>query len=101
MRPSRTSEGTMKTRLPLGLLLWSSIVVGALRLFGDANDPIGVAAPVVLGGIVGTSLLLAARGIAARAHGRRARSGAPIEPELPTGPRRVLLFEAGMAGPGR
>jgi len=91
----------MKTRLVLGILLWTSIVVGALRLFGDANDPIGVAAPVVMGGIVGTSLLLAARGVTARVRRRRIRSREPIESELPAGPRRVLLFEAGMAGPGR
>jgi hypothetical protein len=91
----------MKTRLVLGILLWTSIVVGALRLFGDANDPIGVAAPVVVGGLVGTGVLVAARGIAVRAGRRRSRARTPIESELPAGPRRVLLFEAGMAGPGR
>ena len=87
----------MKTRFVLGILLWTSIVVGALRLFGDLNDPIGVAAPLVVGGVVGTGVLLAARGIGARVRRRRVRSRAPIESELPAGPRRVLLFEAGMA----
>jgi hypothetical protein len=40
------------------------------------------------------------RGIASRARRRRFRSSALVESELPAGPRRVLLFEAGMAGPG-
>jgi hypothetical protein len=90
----------MKTRFMFAALLWVSIVVGALRLFGDVNDPIGVAAPLVVGGVVGTGVLLAARGIASRARRRRFLSSVRIESDLPTGPRRVLVVETGMAGPG-
>jgi hypothetical protein len=89
----------MKTRFVLGILLWASIVVGALRLFGDLNDPIGVAAPLVIGGVSGTGVLLAIRSVRSGARRRRGRSCVPVEPELPPGPRRVLLFEVGMAGP--
>jgi hypothetical protein len=89
----------MKTRFALGILLWASIVVGALRLFGDLNDPIGVAAPLVIGGITGTGVLLAIRAIRSGVRRRRRQSWVPVESELPPGPRRVLLFEAGMAGP--
>jgi hypothetical protein len=71
-----------------------SIVVGALRLFGD---PIGVSAPLVVGG---PGVLMLVCGIASRARRRRFRSRVRIESDLPTGPRRVLLVETGMAGPG-
>jgi hypothetical protein len=93
----------MKTRFVLGILLWASTVVGALRLFGDLNDPIGVAAPLVVGGVTGTGVLLAIRAIrsAARRRRRRRTDWVPVESELPPGPRRVLLVEAGMAGPRR
>jgi hypothetical protein len=89
----------MKTRFVLGILLWASIVVGALRLFGDLNDPIGVAAPLVIGAVTGTGVLLTIRGIRSGVRRRRRLSSVPVEPELPPGPRRVLLLEAGMAGP--
>jgi hypothetical protein len=94
-------KGTMKTRLVLGIVVWSAIVVGALRLFGDANDPIGVAAPLVVGGVVGTGVLLVTRAVATRARRRRLRSPEQVESVLPAGPRRVLLADVGMAGPGR
>jgi hypothetical protein len=90
----------MKTRFVFATLLWMSILVGALRLFGDLNDPIGVAAPLVVGGVVGTGLLLLVHGITSRVRRRRFRSRVQFESELPVGPRRVLLIEAGMAGPG-
>jgi hypothetical protein len=89
----------MKTRFMLGTLLWASIVVGALRLFGDLNDPIGVAAPLVVGGLTGTGVLVAIRAIRSGFRRRRPQSWVPVEPELPAGPRRVLLAEVGMAGP--
>lgn len=86
----------MKTRIVFGALLWVSIVFGAVRLFGSANDPIGFAAPLVIGGLVGGGILLATRSLTVR-HARRQhlRSGPATESELPAGPRRILLADAG------
>ena len=90
----------MKTRLVLAALLWASIVVGAMHLFGDLDDPIGAAAPLVIGGVVGTGALLAVRGVSLRIRRRRRmRSWVAAESVFPPGPRRVLLLETGLAGP--
>ena len=90
----------MKTRFVLGILLWASIVVGAMQLFGDLDDPIGAAAPLVIGGVVGTGVLLIVRAGSQRVRRRRRlRSWIPTESVFPPGPRRVLLLETGLAGP--
>jgi len=80
----------MRMRAVFGILVWTSTVVGAVRLLGHAR---------VLGG-AGVGILIVVNLLSALARRRRLRvwngSG---EPAFPPGPRRVLLIETGLAGP--
>ena len=89
----------MKTRFVFGTLLWVSFVVGAVRVFGAANDPIGFAAPLVVGGLAGAATLLAVRAFTRRVRGPRRALRIPAKSHLPAGPRKVLLAHTGLTGP--
>jgi hypothetical protein len=85
----------LSRRIVAGIAVWALTVFGAVRLFHD------VAAPVA-----GGTVALLAGALGAAAWSRRPRpvslSSMPdvaSAPELPAGPRRVLLVEAGMTGP--
>jgi hypothetical protein len=73
------------------VVVWVSIAVGAVRLFGD----VGVRAAIATG-LVGESLLLVAR---FRRRRRLRVWNVSAEPAFPPGPRRVLLAETGLPGP--
>ena len=80
----------MRARALLGMLVWASMVVGAVRLLGHA--------PQLGGG--GVAVFVVASAVSAVRRRRRlrvwSRSGVPV---FPPGPRRVLLLETGLAGP--
>jgi hypothetical protein len=80
----------MRARLVLLISVWSSISIGAVRLFGDGAAPAAIGA-----GVVVSSLSLATRFLRRRLRPLH-RSD---EPAFPAGPRRVLLVETGLAGP--
>jgi len=83
----------MRLRIALTLLLWASVVVGALTLFGGAAAPLGLAAAGV-GAFVATLGALRARRV------RRAGSWRGVStPEVVLGSRRVSLAEAGIVLP--
>jgi hypothetical protein len=80
----------MRARVVLVISVWSSMMIGAVRLFGDGAAPAAVGA-----GVLVSSLSLASRFLR-----RRFRPGhRSDEPTFPAGPRRVLLVETGLAGP--
>jgi hypothetical protein len=80
----------MRARVVLVISVWSSMLIGAVRLFGDGAAPAAVGA-----GLVVSSLSLAARFVRRRLQpGHRSD-----ERPFPAGPRRVLLVETGLAGP--
>jgi hypothetical protein len=78
----------MRARALFVTLLWVSAGVGAARLFGGIAGPAGGCSAVFA-----LSLLPAARFLR-----RRLRFEPPAESAFPTGPRRVLLLETGLAG---
>jgi len=79
----------MKARV-LVISLWTMAIVGAVRLFGDAAAPAGVATTVLV-----AALLLVARSRRRQRHPWHLQG----ESAFPPGPRRVLLAETGLAGP--
>jgi hypothetical protein len=80
----------MRARVVLMISMWALMAVGAVRLFGDVAVPTSV----------GTGVLAVALLIAWRSRRRRRPSWRRnAEPAFPTGPRRVLLLETGLARP--
>jgi hypothetical protein len=77
--------------IALTVAIWAALIFGAVQLFGALALPAGVAV-----GALAVWTVYVARF-------RRHRTPLLLEPvvvsELPTGPRRVLLLEAGMTGP--
>jgi hypothetical protein len=80
----------MRARVVLGISVWASMLIGAVRLFGDGAAPAAVGA-----GVLVSSLSLASRFLRRRLRPEH-RSD---EPQFPAGPRRVLLVETGLARP--
>ena len=81
----------MRSRIVALIAVWAMVVIGLTRLFADAAVPLVAASGLVA---------LSAYGIARR----RSRPSFAVEAvvvpaDLPSGPRRVLLAETGLAGP--
>ncbi len=88
---SRRPEAMLRFRIVAMLAVWAVVVVGLTRLFADAAVP-----------LVGASGLVALSAYGAtRWRNRRAYASEPValSADLPSGPRRVLLAETGLAGP--
>ena len=80
----------MRARALLGLMVWASMVVGAVRLLGHATQIGG-------GGVAVFAVVSVVSAVRRRRRLRVwKRSGMPL---FPPGPRRVLLLETGLAGP--
>jgi len=85
----------MSARFALAIALWASLVIGVVQLFAHAAVPTGAAIGVGAG-VLGVQAFGVARSRRLRSRTWR-RPG--DEPEMASGPRRVLLVETGLTFP--